>query len=190
MGSVAGRQCHIMVDTGSNITLVRPDVLAQPGSVVNIQPVNNRLRTVTGETAPIHGICDSDITIGGCRRPHKLWVADITDECILGLDFLQQHQSLIDLNAGMIHIGEEDIPLQCTSRSEELVCHRCFANMSLSIPPWSEVLIPAAINNLKKSHDRLFLLEPENISLTRSGLLVKKTLVMFSTKKSQYKLST
>ena len=93
------------------------------------------------------------------------------------LDFLQQHQSLIDLNAGKIHIGEEDILLQCTSRFEELVCHRCFANRSLSIPPWSEVLIPAAIINLKKSHDWLFLLEPENISLTRSGLLVKKTLV-------------
>ena len=66
MGSVAGWQCHITVDTGSNITLVRPDVLAQSSSVVNIQPVNNKLWTVTGKTAPIHGICASDITISGC----------------------------------------------------------------------------------------------------------------------------
>ena len=49
--------------------------------------------------------------------------------------------------------------------------------MSLSIPPWSKVLIPAAINNLKESHDLWYLLEPENISFTQSGLLVEKTLV-------------
>ena len=89
----------------------------------------------------------------------------------------------------MIHIGEEDIPLQCTSRSEDLVCHQCFANMSLSIPPWSEVLIPAAINNLKESHDRWFLLEPENTSLAQVYWSGRRWL-MLSTKKSQYEFST
>ena len=82
-GTVAGRECQLTVDTGSNITLVRSDVLQRPGPEVTVQAVASRLQTVTGETAPILGTCRVQLAVGSYEATHDLWVADIADECIL-----------------------------------------------------------------------------------------------------------
>ena len=50
-GSVDGKDCVITVDTGSNISIIRPDLLCGESS----QLKDSWLRTVTGERAPIHG---------------------------------------------------------------------------------------------------------------------------------------
>lgn len=52
------------------------------GGVHSVQPVNSCLLTITGETAPIHGKAKIDVAISS-----EMWIDDITDECILGLDF-------------------------------------------------------------------------------------------------------
>ena len=57
-GSIAGRKCQVTIDTGSNITLVRPDIMRRPGKELTLQPMR-------------HQWC------------HRVWIADITDECIL-----------------------------------------------------------------------------------------------------------
>ena len=95
-GTIQGRPCEITVDTGSNISIVRPDVL-QGVSQDLICPVNSCLRTVTGERAPIHGKGQLQLRIGSRVIPQELWVADIYDECILGLDFLQVNGCQVNL---------------------------------------------------------------------------------------------
>ena len=53
-GTINGAFCEITVDTGSNISIVRPDILKDVSSDL-LQPVHSYIRTVTGEQAPIHG---------------------------------------------------------------------------------------------------------------------------------------
>ena len=48
---IEGRWCKCVVDTGSNITIVRPDVIELRSG--KILPTETVLRTVTGETAPV-----------------------------------------------------------------------------------------------------------------------------------------
>ena len=52
-GTIDGSDCQITSDTGSNISIVRPDVLQQSSATTSIQPVNSCLKTVTGEEASI-----------------------------------------------------------------------------------------------------------------------------------------
>ncbi|GBN42393.1 hypothetical protein AVEN_108513-1 [Araneus ventricosus] len=80
----------MLVDTGANVTLVRTD-LAQKlkGNFIYTAP-NISLKTATGEKAEIHGKLDAAIECGSRKFLHKIYVADITDPCILGLDFLQK----------------------------------------------------------------------------------------------------
>ena len=66
--------CHITIDTGSYISIIRPDVLSEKEQT-HIQPVSQ-------------SIC----TVGTQEAVHPIWVAEIQDECIfLGLDFLELH---------------------------------------------------------------------------------------------------
>ena len=90
-GSVGGSSCILTVDTGSNISIVHPEILQRSSIRATIQPVESQLRTVTEETAPILGRTSVQLTVGSFQAKQEMWVAEIADECILGLDFLQQH---------------------------------------------------------------------------------------------------
>ncbi|XP_055950970.1 uncharacterized protein LOC129985076 [Argiope bruennichi] len=101
----------MLVDTGANVTLLRTDL----GHKLNQQFIytapNISLTTATGEKANIHGKLDSWIECGSRRLQHKVYVADITDPCILGLDFLREFNFTVDLESNEIRTGGEEIPL-------------------------------------------------------------------------------
>lgn len=88
-----------LVDTGSTVTLVRPDIL--PSWTV-LQPTTVQLRTVTGERAPMKGKGLLSICVGGKTVLHPVWVAAVQDPCILGLDFLRCTGCQLDLEKGVI----------------------------------------------------------------------------------------
>ena len=69
------------VDTGSAVTLMRPNIL--PTWTV-LQPTTVQLRTVTGERAPMKGKGLLSICVG-----RKTVLHAVQDPCILGLDFLR-----------------------------------------------------------------------------------------------------
>ncbi len=45
--------------------------------------------------------------------PHEMWIADITDQCILGICFLQAHGCRVDMQEGALFVGE--VPLNTPS---------------------------------------------------------------------------
>ena len=141
---MGGGSCTLTVDTGSNISIVHPEVLQRSTNHVTIQPVGSQLRTVTGETAPILGRTTVHLTVGTFQTKQEMWVAKIADECILGLDFLQQHDCQVDLKEGVLHIGDEEVPLQ-QPRATEPTCYRCYSTTSVTIPPNSEMIVPAKV---------------------------------------------
>ncbi|KAG7489138.1 Retrovirus-related Pol poly from transposon 297 [Solea senegalensis] len=77
-----GVSCLGVVDTGSSVTLVRPDLLP---SGTPLQRTEVQLRTVTGLN-----VC------------YRVWVADIQDSCILGLDFMVDNGGVLDMGRGTL----------------------------------------------------------------------------------------
>ena len=63
-----------------------------------------------------------------------MWVAEIQDECILGLDFLELHGCMVDLGDNVLHIGGEAISLQkgsCSLAGLKSCCTVLDTNASL-----------------------------------------------------------
>ena len=54
-GNIEGASCDMVIDTGSNITILRPDILQRVSkdADIDVHTVNCLLRTVTGETTPV-----------------------------------------------------------------------------------------------------------------------------------------
>ncbi|KAJ8414471.1 hypothetical protein AAFF_G00053410 [Aldrovandia affinis] len=97
----AGHFCYVpvalagaLVDTGSTATLMRPDVVPVG---TQLEQTSVQLRTVTGELAPMLGRGKVVITVGGLSVELRVWVAEVQDPCILGLDFLKFARCLLDL---------------------------------------------------------------------------------------------
>ena len=180
---VGDGECTLTVDTGSNISIIHPEVIQRSSIKATVQPVESQLRTVTGETAPILGITTVPLTVGTFQAKQRMWVANIADECILGLDFLQQHNCQVDLKKGVLHIGNEEVPLQ-QSQATETACCRCYTATPVTIPPNSEMVVRAKVEGEWRKCSKWAMLQPDDneATLTSRGVLVGKTLVDLQTR--------
>ena len=143
-GSIAGVDCTLTIDTGSDITIVWPDVLLKSGT--RLEPLAGHIRTVTGETTPIRAKGQLELSIGNLTAAHEIWVADIIyDECIIGMDFLQKYKCLVDLKEGVLQIENEEILLVRDRSPTAPTCCRVVSESTVTLPPLSEVVIPARL---------------------------------------------
>ncbi|GBN95179.1 hypothetical protein AVEN_172369-1 [Araneus ventricosus] len=90
-GSICGIPCLFLVDSGTNITLLRAGVACKlKERLIYTAPNLTLIQTATGEKAKIQEKLDASIEFRSKKFQHRVYVADITDSCILGLDFLQK----------------------------------------------------------------------------------------------------
>ena len=174
-GRIGGHECQITIDTGSNVSIIRPDILERLTNTQPVQPVESSLRTVTGATAPIQGRGKLPISMGTYDVVHDFWIAEITDECILGLDFMVEHDCRVDLKDGILHIKEEEIPLLRPGELWPPTCCRVVSGSCVTVPPNSELLVPGTVVDVSGDF-RWGLVEPTQQCLV-ADLAVGKTLV-------------
>ena len=108
---VANMPLTFLVDTGSNVTILRRDLLdswpqQQQPSII---PVNTQLITATGECSPFHGKDLIDITIGSQTLKQEILFADIKNDGILGMDFLGNHSCDVLLSKDHLVLNGERI---------------------------------------------------------------------------------
>ncbi|GFT92042.1 CCHC-type domain-containing protein [Nephila pilipes] len=139
-GSICGVPFLMLVDTGANVTLLRTDIAQKMNQQFIYTAPNIFLKTVTGEKANIHGKLDASIECGSRRFQYKVYVADITSPCILGLDFLREFNFTVDLEINEIRAGGEEISLFSDNIEFPKLCS-VFAKEKTVIPARSECLI-------------------------------------------------
>ncbi|KAL4004005.1 hypothetical protein ACER0C_003718 [Sarotherodon galilaeus] len=107
--------CQALVDTGSTISLIRPGVL--PGTsgplVKGWSPTDTQLMTVTGERADMRGKKPLRVRVKDLELVHDFWLADIQDQCIIGLDLLTRWGACVDTAKRAITLGTETLAFQC-----------------------------------------------------------------------------
>ena len=96
-GAIGNTPCDFIIDTWSNITILHPDSILRP----------TFLRTVIGESVPVRGKTTVKMRLGNYEADHVIWVADIVDKCIVGLDFLLQHNCQVDVGNALLKVGPD-----------------------------------------------------------------------------------
>ncbi|GBN03670.1 hypothetical protein AVEN_70984-1 [Araneus ventricosus] len=105
------------MDTGANVTLVRTDLAQKLKDKFFYTAPNISLKTDTGEKTEIHGKLDAAIGSGSRKFQHRIYVADITDPCILGLDFLQKFNFTgVPEVSGQFRYAVTDFPRQVSKK--------------------------------------------------------------------------
>ena len=140
-----GRWCKFVVDTGSNITIVRPD-LVETLTSGKIVPTKTVLRAVTGETAPVRGRGKLKITVGNSLTEHDVWLADIVEEGIIGLDYLMANNCQVHLARKVLHIGNDEVRLFNQVQPVVNGLSRIVVRRTIAIPAMSEAIIPGKLD--------------------------------------------
>ncbi|GFX59387.1 retrovirus-related Pol polyprotein from transposon 412 [Trichonephila clavipes] len=101
----------MVVDTGDNVSIIRKDLAKNSKLSIIWKPPCNSLQTVTGDKIQVHGKANVTLRFGNIGYPHKTYIADITDPCILGLDFLKSNNFKLDFENSNMHSKFEDMTL-------------------------------------------------------------------------------
>jgi hypothetical protein len=104
------RPCRVTTDAGAFETVARTDiVVGLPGKKPGRQCV---LQVGSGRTIPVMKVALEQLTLG--QRALKIWVfvADITDEFILGLDILRAYDASVDVGRHVLRLGQEEMPMR------------------------------------------------------------------------------
>ena len=132
---------------------------------------------MTGERAPIRGRCELLVKIGSTEVMQQIWVADIHDQCILGLDFLASRGCLVNLKDNSLRIGGEEVPLQrSNSELTSPPCCRVILDKTVDLPPHSESLAPVKIQGHLLTNGKWGILESDS-SHSIDGVMTGRTLV-------------
>lgn len=124
-----------------------------------------------GKPIPILGEVTLSVGIEGLRIPGTfLVVKNLSYPMILGIDFLQQNQAVIDTNHGVVTFCDELVAAPFIRRRPEHTAYVRAAN-SFTIPPLSEAVVQARID----SHYRLqtSIVEPFPSLVNRNVALAK-----------------
>jgi len=86
-GRIDGRLCSFRIDTGSDVTILREKFL---GFKRRILASNCPLRYPTRETVTVENKAIVKIEVGKFCLDFPVFITKIEDDCILGVDFLEQ----------------------------------------------------------------------------------------------------
>ena len=115
-GLVAGQPIDMLVDTGSAVTLVHQRVLNRSPQNFKLSVVGEPVVSANGQPLDIRGKCDLEICVDGVNVVHSVLVAaDVTQDCLLGIDFLGKHGCKIDFEAKSLSIERKIVNLQAKS---------------------------------------------------------------------------
>ncbi|GFV20481.1 retrovirus-related Pol polyprotein from transposon 412 [Trichonephila clavipes] len=170
MGHVNELPCNMIIDTGANVSkkIKKEKLIWTPPRVV---------LTVTGEKIDIHGKLKVKIQFGDTTYQHAVYVADIADPFILGLDFLKEHGFTLDFNKNELRSIHEEVTIfKIKHRTESI--RQVTANENITIPPRTEIIVPGYIGN-DVSFNSGLIGTAENKA---NGLLIASTLVDLSRK--------
>ena len=178
-GKVDGVAASILVDTGSAVTIVHRRLWERgQGDVRKLQQVSGGPVVVAnGEPLHILGQTQSKIHLAGIEFAHNVLITgDVSQDCLLGADFLTSHGFVIDLQSQVLRQGQLSTPLllqrgQCTSALS--VCKVSVGN-TVILRAGEEKLLFVNIDNSSYPTGTAGVLEPKEGFEDRHQLLVAR----------------
>ncbi|MES9880179.1 MAG: RNase H-like domain-containing protein [Sedimenticola sp.] len=164
---VGGLKVDAVVDTAAEVTIISTEVYTA------MKHPPQRVRDVTLLTAGkeqsmkgyIVGPCN--LKIGSHRYKEFVYVAPITQDMLLGFDFLYSHGAVLDMRQASLLINEETIPLNVDmSKRNPLVARVTVAKRQV-VPPNSVMKVSCYLNREMSE----YMIESEN----NTKVLVPKT---------------
>ncbi len=145
------KKIRICVDTGATRSILRRDLVEPRSNLVINQHERLLLRTATGESSTTLGSVYVKLKLSTSVIEGKFIVADIYDECILGLDLMRKYGLIVDLRCGLLRAPHGDIPLQAIETTAVQQIRSEVDPIQELLKPCQEILSSEQVKRLKKT---------------------------------------
>ena len=121
-GRLCGLAITMLIDTGAACSLISTKVWdeihrSRPG--LTLVPTSLAIRSVSGERLTARGATIAEVELGNSYYMHRFIVMDLTEDIILGLDFIRRynvtwnpHGSELIIDQPVSHLSQSDGPLR------------------------------------------------------------------------------
>ncbi|GFY02062.1 retrovirus-related Pol polyprotein from transposon 412 [Trichonephila clavipes] len=167
----------MVVDTGANVSIIKKDSAQNSQVSIIWTPPCVSLQTVTGDKIPVHGKANITLRFGNIDYHHAVYIEDITDPSILGLDFLKNNNFKLDFENSNMHSKFEDITLlglQTQFESNQKI----IAKTNISLSPRTECKIPDLVAENRKF--RFGVIDYSDPGSLKAGVLIASLVVDLS----------
>lgn len=153
-GEIDGTPCKFTLDTGASRTVVSAKIV---GRFIGSFRGQIRLLTATGQHISVRGEKRVELKLGDRIFWHRVIVADIVDDCILGLDFMRENNCEIDVKQGILKCGMDEIFME-GGASGKVYCAK-----RIILAPRSETIVPVRLPLTTGQARRCVLVEKSDI---------------------------
>ncbi|KAK3895061.1 hypothetical protein Pcinc_001229 [Petrolisthes cinctipes] len=136
-GRIDGKKCYLVIDSASEQTFVRPDVLHHR----YLPESSEQLCGVTGHCAELKGPLEVRIEVAGQEATLPVYVAEMEDQCLLGLDYLLFMGCELNFSSMKLKVRGKSVPITAArhNRSGGEVSSSFDSNLGIVEPDiWSK----------------------------------------------------
>ena len=106
---IMGRKCKAVVDSGAQVTVINKDCFKEYMRGKPSRPA--RLKGVAEDNSLMAEVVDDvEIEMGGISKKNRVFVAKISDGCIIGLDTMKMFKMVLDVGKGMVGVNGKVLP--------------------------------------------------------------------------------
>ncbi|KAK3085975.1 hypothetical protein FSP39_011528 [Pinctada imbricata] len=181
-GRIQGIPVEFVADTGAVRTILSDKVYQKiPASKQPVLFDSPNLTSVNGDPLRIWGKSNFPVQMGKLKFQHELIVAEIDDECLLGLDILCDSQfepTVINLGENIIKLNGIEIP--CSLERQRSEIRQVTLMDDYVIPAKSEIIVKSMIDQSEKDMipaQQTYIIEANPDFEKKYGVSVASTLV-------------
>ena len=163
-----------LLDTGATLTIISTkgwEALARTS--LTLTTFEQIISTAPGSPIEVKGNTEVQIKVAESSCYLDVIVADIDNEVILSLDFLQNRNCKIDVLQQTLEIKDQPISIDCLGF---VGCSRIVASKMVQIPPMSEKIITGTMVESTLENGKLCIIEPSENFIQKGNAFVAKTL--------------
>ena len=165
----------MLVDTGSAVTILREDVWKEAVDAQHLEPPLSPVVAANGEKLDVRGRSNVILQVGGIHTHYPvLVVRNVTQECLLGANFLENFGCTTNLRERTLSTGGCSMPLQFKNAQQVSICHVSCAETTV-VPGHCQMELPVQLFRTKTIGEFEGILEPELRFMERRGVLIARS---------------
>ena len=91
------------MDSGAQVTVINKNCFKEYMRGKPCRPA--RLKGVAEDNSLMAVVDEVEIEMGGISKKNRVFVANISDECIIGLDTMRMFKMILDVGKGMVGVN-------------------------------------------------------------------------------------
>ena len=175
MGKVEGQRTNLLIDTGCTVTIVSKDIFLglSADERPELHSYPNTLLSADDSPIEVLGMATFNISIGNKVIQHPCVIAAISNDGLIGMDFLKQHKVVVDFSQHQVTI-EGEVHSACCRQGQQRACRVTVAE-NIVLPAGTRTIVPARAK--KPLADGDWIIEPLSHTPGHLPVLMAKTLV-------------